>query len=124
MSRPVNRHLGVIQPGVRDTPAPTAPKVAPAPAAPKVAPAPAGFATGSGVVDTTAIAIGVAGLSITIRANGSNTGVICIGNTAESAAEGYILSSGDVSPPIYVDETYKVFIVGSVKGQGYSWLAF
>jgi len=62
-------------------------------------------------------------MNLTVRANGSNTGVICVGTSPENAADGYILGKGEKSPPIYVDTEHKVYIVGSVKGQGYSWIA-
>jgi hypothetical protein len=81
------------------------------------------FETGSGIVDVTPKALGVAGLNLTVRANGSNTGVICVGTSEKTAADGYILGKGEKTPPVYVDEEHKVFIVGSVKGQGYSWIA-
>ena len=81
------------------------------------------FETGSGKVDTTPMTLGVVGMNLTVRANGSNTGVICIGSSLENAANGYILGKGEKTPPIYVDGVHKVFIVGSVKNQGFSWLA-
>lgn len=81
------------------------------------------FETGSGKVDTTPMTLGVVGMNLTVRANGSNTGVICIGNSESAAADGYILGKGEKTPPIYVDETHKVYVVGSVKGQGFSWIA-
>ena len=81
------------------------------------------FETGSGNVDTTPMTLGVVGMNLTVRANGSNTGVISIGNSESAAADGYILGKGEKTPPIYVDEEHKVYIIGSVKGQGFSWIA-
>ena len=83
------------------------------------------FETGSGSVDTTPQPLGIAMVrkNLVIRANGSNTGVILIGNTPQDAAEGYILGKGETTPPIYVDNLCKVFLVGSANGQGYSWIA-
>ncbi len=84
-----------------------------------------GFDTGSGKINTTPQPLGVLAVrkSLVIRANGSNTGVICVGNSPDNAAEGYILGKGETTPPIYVDDLQKVFLVGSANAQGYSWIA-
>ncbi len=86
---------------------------------------PPGFVTGSGTVDTTPMPLGdrVIHRNLVIRANGSNTGVLCIGNSADDAKEGYILGKGETTPSINVDNLNKVFLVGSAAGQGYSWIA-
>jgi len=60
---------------------------------------------------------------VMLRANGANTSVIMIGNTAANAGDGFILSAGQQSPPLYVDDLNKVHIVGGAADQGYSWVA-
>lgn len=60
---------------------------------------------------------------VMLRANGANTSVIMIGNRADNAADGFILSAGQQSPPISVDDLNKVYLVGGAEGQGYSWIA-
>jgi copper chaperone CopZ len=104
------------------TPAPVV--EAPAPVVEVPAPLPA-FVSGSGTVDVTTKPLGDKAIpkSLVIRANGSNSGIICIGNSHEDAGEGYILGKGETTPPICVDNLNKVFLVGSAIGQGYSWLA-
>jgi len=85
------------------------------------------FRTGSGTVGTD-----VARLSeisrevkkyVMLRANGANTSVIMIGHSAASAVDGFILSASQQSPPLYVNDLSKVFIVGGAADQGYSWIA-
>jgi hypothetical protein len=60
---------------------------------------------------------------VVVRANGANTGIILIGTTAANVGDGFILSAGQISPPIYVDQLNKVYLVGGAAGQGYSWIA-
>jgi len=60
---------------------------------------------------------------VMLRANGANTSVITIGNRADNAGDGFILSAGQQSPTIYVDDLRKVYIVGGAADQGYSWIA-
>lgn len=60
---------------------------------------------------------------IMLRANGANGNVIMVGNTADNADNGFILSAGQQSPPIYVDNLNKLYIVGGAADQGYSWVA-
>lgn len=83
------------------------------------------FRSGSGVVGVTAQAIGTGQVRkhVVIRANGGNTGTISIGTTKINAVDGFILAAGNQTPPIYVEDLSKVFIVGSAANQGYSWLA-
>ncbi|MCL4195412.1 MAG: hypothetical protein KJZ87_26980 [Thermoguttaceae bacterium] len=85
------------------------------------------FRTGSGTVGTEPMRLSVVGWPVKkyvmLRANGANTGVITIGHSAGAAADGFILSAGQQSPPIYVDNLNKVYIVGGAADQGYSWIA-
>jgi len=60
---------------------------------------------------------------VMLRANGANGNVIMIGNTAANVEDGFILSAGQQSPPIYVDNLNKLYIVGGAADQGYSWVA-
>jgi hypothetical protein len=52
-----------------------------------------------------------------------HSGVITIGDSALRAAAGFIISAGDLSPPIPIDDLSKVWIVGSEAGCTYSWCA-
>jgi len=60
---------------------------------------------------------------VMLRANGANGNVIMIGNRADNAEDGFILSAGQQSPPLYLDDLNKVYIVGGAADQGYSWIA-
>lgn len=60
---------------------------------------------------------------VMVRANGANDSVVMIGHTAAGVADGFILSAGQQSPPIYVDQLNKVYLIGGLAGQGYSWIA-
>jgi hypothetical protein len=60
---------------------------------------------------------------VVVRANGANTGIILIGTTVSNVGDGFILSAGQVSPPIYVDQMNKVYLKGGAADQGYSFIA-
>ena len=60
---------------------------------------------------------------IMLRANGANGNVIMVGNTADNADNGFILSAGQQSPPIYANNLNKLYLVGGAADQGYSWIA-
>ena len=60
---------------------------------------------------------------VMLRANGANGNVIMVGNTATGAEDGFILSAGQQSPPIHVDDLNKVYLVGGAADQGFSWIA-
>lgn len=60
---------------------------------------------------------------VMLRANGANGNVIMVGNRADNAEDGFILSAGQQSPPIYVQDLNKVYIVGGAADQSYSWIA-
>jgi len=60
---------------------------------------------------------------VMLRANGANGNVIMVGNTADNADNGFILSAGQQSPPLHVDDLNKLYIVGGAVDQGYSWVA-
>jgi hypothetical protein len=85
------------------------------------------FRTGSGTVGTDVVRLSTVGWPVKkyvmLRANGANSNVVMIGHSAADASNGFILSAGQQSPPIYVDDLAKVYIVGGAAGQGYSWIA-
>jgi hypothetical protein len=60
---------------------------------------------------------------VVVRANGANTGIILIGTAVSNVGDGFILSAGQVTPPIYVDQLNKVYLKGGAANQGYSWIA-
>ncbi len=60
---------------------------------------------------------------VMLRANGANGSVIMVGPSAAEAANGFILSAGQQSPPIYVDNLNKLYLVGGASDQNYSWIA-
>lgn len=60
---------------------------------------------------------------VVIRANGANANVITVGHSVADVGNGFILSAGQQSPPIYVDNLNKVYLVGGAADQGYSWIA-
>lgn len=66
---------------------------------------------------------GVVRKYVMVRANGANPNVIMIGHSLADVANGFILSAGQQSPPIYVDNLNKVYIIGGAAGQNYSWIA-
>lgn len=80
--------------------------------------------SGNGTVGTTPQAIGEYPVKkhVVIRATTGNTGTIGLSPNAGSAANGFILGAGETSPPIYVDDLNKVFVVGSAASQSYSWI--
>jgi hypothetical protein len=83
------------------------------------------FMSGSGTIGQTPQALGTGTVRkfVVIRATGTNTNGIAIGITAANAINGFVLGKGETSPPIYVDDLSKVFIVGGAADQGYSWIA-
>lgn len=60
---------------------------------------------------------------VMVRANGANGNVIMVGHSAAAVNDGFILSAGQQSPPIYVDNLNKLYLLGGAGGQGYSWIA-
>lgn len=60
---------------------------------------------------------------VMLRANGANNNVIMVGNRADNAEDGFILSAGQQSPPLYIDNLAKVYLVAGAADQGYSWVA-
>jgi hypothetical protein len=60
---------------------------------------------------------------VVVRATTGNSGTIKVGPTAGGASAGFVLGAGETSPPIYVDDVAKVFVVGSASSQNYSWIS-
>lgn len=87
---------------------------------------PDGFRAGSGTVGTTEAKISTINWPvrkhIVIRANAANSNVIEVG-PAGHAADGFILAAGETSPPMYVEETDAIGIIGGAASQAYSWMA-
>jgi hypothetical protein len=87
---------------------------------------PDGFHAGHGTVGTTEAKISAVPFPIrkhlVIRAASANTGTVFVG-TPGDAANGFALAAGEQTPPIYVDSTDKVGVVGSAASQAYSWVA-
>ena len=84
------------------------------------------FSAGSGTVGTTPQPVAPptpVRKRVVVRAARANTGSIRIGSTAESAGDGYLMENGRISPPIYVDDVGKIFVVAEAPGQVYSWIA-
>lgn len=87
---------------------------------------PDGFMAGHGTVGTTEQAVSGVNFEIrkqiVVRADGANTSTVVVGRPGD-AANGFILKAGEQSPPIFVDATDKVHVVGGAAGQNYSWLS-
>lgn len=87
---------------------------------------PSGFMAGNGTVGTSEQVIDDKAFAIqkhiVIRADSDNGNDIIVGRPGD-AANGFILHAGETSPPIYVDDTSKVAVVGGAADQAYSWIA-
>ena len=87
---------------------------------------PTGFMAGNGTVGVSEEVIDALAFPIqkhiVIRADSDNGGDIIVGRPG-AAVSGFILHAGETSPPIYVDDTSKVAVVGSEADQDYSWIA-
>lgn len=82
--------------------------------------------TGHGTVGTSEAKISAVSFPIAkhvvIRAAAGNTNTITVGRPGQ-AVNGFILAAGEQTPPIYVDETDKVRVIGGAAGQDFSYLA-
>jgi hypothetical protein len=61
--------------------------------------------------------------NVVVRANGGNTNVIMVGHSAAAVPSGFVLAAGEQTPPIYIDDLAKVWLIGGAASQGYSWIA-
>lgn len=87
---------------------------------------PDGFYAANGTVGTTPAqaSIGTPVLKhVVVRANTGNSNTIKVAGSSAGTATGFILAAGETSPPIYVDDVNKVWLVGGAASQGYSWIA-
>lgn len=82
--------------------------------------------TGNGSVGTSEDKISAVNLTVdkhvVVRADSGNGNVIKVGRPGQ-AANGFILNAGEQTPPMYVNETDKVRVIGGAAAQVFSWLA-
>lgn len=86
----------------------------------------ASFAAGDGTVGATPATLtpgGAVNKHVVVRANSANTDVIMVGHSAQAVANGFVLKAGDQTPPIYVDDLAKVWLLGAASNPGFSWIA-
>jgi hypothetical protein len=83
------------------------------------------FATGNGTIGTSADHLPQHAVRkhVVVRANGGNANIVQVGHSADAVANGFILSAGQMTPPIYIDDLSKVWVLGGAASQGYSWIA-
>ena len=84
------------------------------------------FAAGDGTIGLTATQLtpgGQVSKNVVVRANAGNTGTIMVGSSAVSVPNGFVLAAGAQTPPIYVDDLGKIWLIGSAAAQGYSWIS-
>ena len=60
---------------------------------------------------------------VMLHADAGNANVIMVGHSLADVGNGFALSADQQSPPIYVDELNKVYLLGGAAGQDYSWIA-
>lgn len=58
-----------------------------------------------------------------VKALSTNTGNAYLGGASVDSSNGWILSAGEISPPILVDNVSKIFIDVDVDGDGVCWFA-
>ncbi len=83
------------------------------------------FAAGDGTVGTAAAQLpgGAVLKHVVVRANAGNSNVIMVGQSAAAVPNGFVLAAGEQTPPIYVDDLSKVWLLGGAASQGFSWIA-
>jgi hypothetical protein len=85
-----------------------------------------GFHAGNGTVGATEAKISAVAFPIrkhlVVRADKNNTNTVIVG-TPGDAANGFVLNAGEQTPPIYVDSTDKVRVIGGAASQSYSWVS-
>lgn len=86
-----------------------------------------GFNAGHGTVGTSAQALQTdswpVNKHVVVRADSSNGNTVSVGPNGGVASAGFVLAAGEQTPPIYVDDVNKVFVVGGASGQKYSWIS-
>jgi hypothetical protein len=58
---------------------------------------------------------------VTVQAAAGNSSTVTVGRSGD-AANGWILQPGESTPPIPVDSTRSIAVVGGDAGQNYNWL--
>jgi hypothetical protein len=58
---------------------------------------------------------------VIVRAASDNTSTITVGPPGD-AANGFVLAAGEQTPPMYVDDTSRVRVVGGDADQAFSWI--
>lgn len=85
------------------------------------------FFVGHGTVGATPAQVTTLSLEVLkhviVRATAGNTGTISVGMSSAQATDGFILAEGEQTPPIYIDDANKVWVVGSDADQDFSWIA-
>lgn len=61
-------------------------------------------------------------LGVTVKAKSANTGLIYVGDSGVTSANGHILAAGD-AVSLAIDNVNRLWIDASVDGEGVSWLA-
>ena len=84
-----------------------------------------GFAANDGTIGTAGAVLPAFPIRkhVVIRANAGNGSTIIIAHSEAALANGFTLSAGQMTPPIYVDDLSKIWIKGGASSQGYSWIA-
>lgn len=87
---------------------------------------PDGFHAGHGTVGAAEAKLSSVAFDIrkclVVRADKANTSTVVVG-TPGDAANGFVLNAGEQTPPIYVDNTDKVRVIGGAASQVYSWVS-
>jgi len=87
------------------------------------------FQAGQGTVGATSQPLAAVGAThsveryVIVKADVGNTNDVFVGPSTVAAGTGFRLDAGEVTPPIQIDELFKVYVVGGAASQGYSWLA-
>jgi len=85
------------------------------------------FKAGNGTVGTTPQKLATinwpALKHIVVAAAAANGNTITVGSSAGETTTGFILAAGEKTPPIYVDGTDRIWVVGGAAAQAYNWLA-
>lgn len=85
------------------------------------------FFAGHGTVGTSEAKISSVGLAvrkhIVVRSASSNGAETITVGPYGRAAQGFVLAAGEQTPPIYVENTDLIGVIGSAVGQDFSWIA-
>jgi hypothetical protein len=85
------------------------------------------FMAGNGTVGMTPAQLSTMTLEVrkhvVVRASSDNGSTVAVGSAAALAANGFILAAGEQTPPIYVDDLSKIWVVGGDADQEFNWIA-